>query len=317
MISAGSGIDTISIAGAYGPTTVTAGLGDDTVTGIGNGGQHSVDAGEGADTLRLNLNSSASLTLGAGADKIILDSWNGSATATVADFAVAEDKLDLTTLLNTLQGWDGSANPFGAGFLQLVQDGADALLQVDRNGGGNSYTTLIKFQTLDLATTSLTSGSLIPNYNPNGSGVAGQTINGDGGNNVLQGTFGDDIISGLSGDDQINGGSGGDQLFGGAGKDILRGSFGNDFLSGGTENDTFSFSAGSGQDTITDFASGDLIEIDLDTPVADVNAWLGTHATEVNGSAVIDLDGSGLGTDTITVKEVSLASLAADAFRFV
>ena len=33
-----------------------------------------------------------------------------------------------------LSGWDGNSNPFGSGYMQLVQSGADTLLQIDANG---------------------------------------------------------------------------------------------------------------------------------------------------------------------------------------
>ena len=38
-----------------------------------------------------------------------------------------------------LIGWDGVANPFATGHLLLAQSGADALILIDRDGGGNAY----------------------------------------------------------------------------------------------------------------------------------------------------------------------------------
>ena len=113
QISGGDGADEINIQSANLPTVVDAGDGDDTVHGVGAAANHAVNAGQGADTVRLTLNSAASVTLGTGADRIVIDSWNGASAVTVSDFAAAEDKLDITSLLTTLQGWDGS-NPFGA-----------------------------------------------------------------------------------------------------------------------------------------------------------------------------------------------------------
>lgn len=35
-----------------------------------------------------------------------------------------------------LSGWNGGDNPFALGYLQLVQDGTDTLLQADRDAAG-------------------------------------------------------------------------------------------------------------------------------------------------------------------------------------
>ena len=69
------------------------------------------------------------------------------------------------------------------------------------------------------------------------------TKKGDDGDNTLVGTAGNDLIYGYGGDDVITGGRGIDRLSGGAGRD------------------TFVFARGDGQDTITDFAGGDRIDL--------------------------------------------------------
>src|ERR1043165_5526971 len=63
---------------------------------------------------------------------------------------------------------------------------------------------------------------------------------------------GSDTLEGLGGNDFISGGVGNDRIIGGTG---------NDTLSGGSGNDTFVFASGCGQDRITDFASGDVVQI--------------------------------------------------------
>ena len=213
QISGGDGADEINIQSANLPTVVDAGDGDDTVHGVGAAANHAVNAGQGADTVRLTLNSAASVTLGTGADRIVIDSWNGASAVTVADFAAAEDKLDITSLLTTLQGWDGS-NPFGAGFMRFAQDGDDALFEVDLNGGGDGYVTLARLQNFDLAATPITAANLIPAYPVDGSAPVGQTIEGDENDNTLIGTIAGDILRGFGGNDQ---------LFAGAGDDVLEG----------------------------------------------------------------------------------------------
>jgi Ca2+-binding RTX toxin-like protein len=208
-----------------------------------------IDAGDGNDTVRLVSNQAVTVTLGSGADSLILDGWNGSSAVTVTDFTPGEDRLDITSLLNnSLVNWDGSSNPFGAGFLQLVQDGTDAVLQIDRDAGGSAFdaTTLVRFQNTSAA--SFTAANFNPPYPPDGSGIFGQSPTGTAAADTLGGTIGDDVISGLGGDDSINGGNGNDRLIGGAGNDLLTGGFGSD---------TFVFNQpGDGMDTITDFKAG-------------------------------------------------------------
>jgi Ca2+-binding RTX toxin-like protein len=94
-----------------------------------------------------------------------------------------------------------------------------------------------------------------------------------------------------SGDDTLVGGSGADMLYGGAGADTL---------TGGAGNDTFGYTiAGSSRpgarDTITDFATGDRIDlsaIDASTTVA------GNNAFAFIGSAAFSAAGQLRATDT-------------------
>lgn len=58
------------------------------------------------------------------------------------------------------------------------------------------------------------------------------------------------------GDDVLDGGAGNDMLFGGGGNDTLAGGTGDDTLTGDSGNDTFIYTAGDGNDTISDFNSG-------------------------------------------------------------
>lgn len=82
------------------------------------------------------------------------------------------------------------------------------------------------------------------------------------------------IIYGLAGNDAITGSSTADSIYGGAGADTIIGAAGADVIQGGASSDSFQFAAGSsntvagsgpnnafGQDSITDFAAGDFIEI--------------------------------------------------------
>src|SRR5262249_44742275 len=99
-------------------------------------------------------------------------------------------------------------------------------------------------------------------------GAGNETINGTGQGDIIYGGSGNDTIKGNNGDDIIFGGSGNDTISGENGNDIIIGGFGADQLSGGggNSNDTFVYlsvadSHGGQFDTITDFTSGDKIDL--------------------------------------------------------
>jgi hypothetical protein len=105
--------------------------------------------------------------------------------------------------------------------------------------------------------------------NVTGSGFNDVLI-GDDEANRLAGGDGDDYLIGGDGDDILDGGAGADTLDGGAGADTLDGGADSvrDTLTGGAGNDIFVVSADdgtdlAGADLVTDFASGDKVQISL------------------------------------------------------
>ncbi|MBS9781761.1 MAG: putative Ig domain-containing protein [Gammaproteobacteria bacterium] len=89
----------------------------------------------------------------------------------------------------------------------------------------------------------------------------GGTVNGGSGDDKLSGSWftdtingndGDDVLSAGLGNDTVNGVNGNDIINGGLGNNTLIGGKGNDTLTAGLGADTYQFSAGDGQDTITD-----------------------------------------------------------------
>ena len=108
-------------------------------------------------------------------------------------------------------------------------------------------------------------------------GASNDTLRGGAGVDILNGEDGVDYLYGGDSNDTLDGGIGADQLFGEAGSDTLRGGdgvdrltggLGKDSLTGGEGNDRFIFTditdstvAAAGRDTITDLASGDLIDL--------------------------------------------------------
>ena len=78
---------------------------------------------------------------------------------TISGFnAAGGDVLDfdavMTGGMRNLFGWNVIANPFGTepggGYLHLRQDGSDALLEFDNNGGGDDFVPLVRFEDADI-----------------------------------------------------------------------------------------------------------------------------------------------------------------------
>ncbi len=87
------------------------------------------------------------------------------------------------------------------------------------------------------------------------------SINGSDSADSLVGGKAKDTLNGGAGADTLEGGKGNDILNGGAGDDSLWGGKGNDTLTGGDGDDIFIFRAGDGNDVITDYAAGDMLQI--------------------------------------------------------
>ncbi|MBD3879563.1 MAG: hypothetical protein SR1Q5_07765 [Quinella sp. 1Q5] len=69
------------------------------------------------------------------------------------------------------------------------------------------------------------------------------------------------VIIGADGDNIIDGGAGADKLYGGSGNNTLIGGKGNDTLEGGTGSNVFVYENGGGNDVITNYKSGDVIQV--------------------------------------------------------
>lgn len=146
-------------------------------------------------------------------------------------------------------------------------------------------------------------------------GAGNDTIKGGSGDDTIDGGAGDDLIDAGSGDDIVLGGAGNDTIDGGSGNDRIEGGAGDDVLKGGSGSDVFVFKAGFGRDTITDFrtsgASSDALEFTRD--LFDDFAAAMTAAQQIGKDTVFTIDD---GT-SLTLKNVDLAKLAEDDFRFV
>jgi Hemolysin-type calcium-binding repeat (2 copies)./Haemolysin-type calcium binding protein related domain. len=222
---ASAGTDTIQSSVTY---TASANIENLTLTGTaainstgntlnniltGNSGANVLSGGAGSDTL----------IGGAGADTFVIS--NSATSATINDFVVGTDKIDL----RAFAGVTSLSN------LVITQVGANTTLS---NSG-------VTITLLGVTATALTANDFILNA------AAGGVINGTAGNDSLVGTTtadtinalaGNDTITGNAGDDVLNGGSGDDLIFGGDGNDVIEGGLGSDLIDGGAGNDTTSYS---------------------------------------------------------------------------
>jgi Ca2+-binding RTX toxin-like protein len=164
---------------------------------------------------------------------------------------------DEGAVLSLLEGWDGSSNPFGSGFLRLQQSGADTVLQWDRDGaaGGSAWDTLVLFENTTAG--DFTEANFAPGYDPGGAVPTGETITGAADSDTLKGTIGNDTFDALGGDDTVMAGAGADIVRGGQGFDVLLGDADDDVVGGGDDDD-FLY-GGDGNDQLSGDAGNDVL----------------------------------------------------------
>ena len=120
--------------------------------------------------------------------------------------------------------------------------------------------------------------------------LAGMTVRGGSGDDVLWGAAGGCMLFGDDGDDRISGGSG---------DDIIAGGSGNDILNGGGGSDLFTFGENWGDDVVSQIGGGS------------VALWFAEDQSRISA---VELDGNVIfrdaaGTSSVTVKNASLAGL--------
>ncbi len=256
--------------GGAGADTLIGGSGDDTYW-VDNVGDIVTELpGQGIDTVKSTL---PNYTLGANLENLILLSGAGNING-----AGNEQNNEITGNEgnNVLAGGAGSDTlDGGAGADTLVGGLGNDTYYVDNVGdviteqAGEGTDTVISTAsyTLSANVENLTLGTF-----------AGNTENLNGYGNEL--------------DNTLRGNSGNNSLTGGAGDDTLIGGSGNDTLTGGTGNDLFYFSTeDTGSDTITDLASGDVIEI-CGALFLEGDATSGNGTTLISGQVQLEAVGN-------------------------
>jgi Ca2+-binding RTX toxin-like protein len=325
----GSGQDTLiggdgndSLDGDIGDDSLDGGAGNDVLTHQADGGSDTIAGGAGDDRFVITTQSDDVLQLdgGAGNDafvlsksdyvagKVSIDGGAGRDTyrpetqntldVTINDFTAGAggDVIDLGYMLDFSASMDFlgyyGGNPFKSGYLQLVQQGADTLVQYDPDGGDPAHymrqpgTVLTLKNVLASSLTAenfvVTVGGISYMLPPDGSGITGvqytasaggagyhggrfnDTVTGGAGNDSLYGAGGDDkliaqggsdALYGEDGNDSLTGGAGADTLNGGAGDDVLVKGSGNNVLAGGLGSDTYWLDSAGGSIKEEDYGS--------------------------------------------------------------
>ena len=233
-VDGGDGDDAISVSGT-GTALIFGGSGNDIIA---------FDAGFGRSTI----------SLGAGVDTLVFGGEVRSDLGhVVTDFVTGDagDKLNLADWIGDVT----ATNPFRTGYLSLLQSGADTLLLLDRNGGGDSYVTAVRFTNTQASSfTAFNLGfdnSNLPyitgtyDIDTFEGGEIAEEFEGFGGTDLIRGNGGNDVIYGgdegwpltTTNGDGLDGGTGDDTLYGEGGGDYLIGGLGTDRLYGGADSD--------------------------------------------------------------------------------
>ena len=317
-ISSGSGNDQLrggagndALFGRAGDDTLDGGTGNDYLSGVsgndilrGGSGSDDLDGGPGADRLyggdgddRLEADyydrgaGDDTLDGGAGADRFVFG--YGDDADTIRDFSFVDDVIDLR--------WIRTLTSFDEVQQKVTADGDATVIDLTTYRGGT-----IRLDGVD--PTDLDADNFeLPFW-----------LFGDESDNTLIGERPTNNIDGLGGNDTIVGGGFDDRIVGGSGDDTLTGGYGND---------TFTFAAGHGNDTITDFAierwpssvhrpgryHGERDVIDL-TQIPSISNVFELSLTPDGSNTVIDLTAHGGGT--ILLEGMEAQNLRFWNFRF-
>ncbi len=242
-----AGLNTLS--GLGGDDYLDGGAGADTLIGGSGNDQYWVDdagdlvveqPGEGNDT----VNAAISYTLPANVENLVLKpgagnlAGHGNGLDNQLTGNEGQNTLDGGAGNDTLDGGSGADTMIGGpGNDSYRIDDAGDLVVESPGEGTDTVTSALPAYTLPADVENLTLG---PTYASTGN-LAGT---GNGQDNTLRGNSGANALDGAGGDDTLIGGDG------------------NDTLTGGSGHDSFVVSTGdSGTDTITDFATGDVLQV--------------------------------------------------------
>ena len=301
--------------GGDGNDTLTGGSGADKLYGdagtdklYGGAGNDTLSGGAGDDLLSGQAGTDT-LTGGSGKDTFVYA--NGGGSDKITDYTAGYDTLQIssgsiskTTLANSSKDLVFTV---GTGKVTLINAAAKTISLKDSRGSYTASKTAITLGsnfsgTMDVAkylgtVTTVNGKSTTKTVTVKGNAKA-NTLYGGSGANTLYGYAGNDKLYGYAGNDILYGGDGDDTLNGGDGNDTLYGGAGADTLTGGAGKDTFVYVNGEGNDTITDYASGqDALQI--------ANGSVSNMALANNNKDLVFTVGDG----SVTVKDAAAKSV--------
>ena len=118
---------------------------------------------------------------------------------------------------------------------------------------------------------------------------------------TVRGGSGDDVLWGADGGNRLFGDDGADKITGGSGDDVIAGGSGNDTLNGGGGNDVFTFGNDWGADVVTQLAGGSvtLWFADAESMIRVVELAGNTLFTNATGSSIVMVQGITLADLTV------------------
>jgi Ca2+-binding RTX toxin-like protein len=248
VLISNAGNDTLD--GGIGADKMTGGTGDDVYIVDNIMDVVTEKANEGTDTIETTLTSLSIAKLSAIENLTYTGFGNailvGNASVNTLTGNSGTDRLDGGIGGDSLIGGDGND-------LYIVDDLNDTITEND-NEGTDSVQSSVTFT--------------LSNYVENLTLTGKSAINGTGSaqDNIITGNTAANTLNGGLGNDTLDGGAGNDTLSGGDGSDVLIGGAGNDSLTGGDGTDYFVLNAAlsttTNRDTITDFTSGDHIQLE-------------------------------------------------------
>ena len=257
---------------------------------LGGQGVDAISGGAGADYIWGGLSTDV-LAGGSGRDYFAIHRLTDAGDV-VTDFqgGASGDFLDLSVIAKHY-GWDRSL-PL-ENYVRFVTFGADTVVQIDVDGGGDSFVDLVTLK--DIHPSALSSANIVLDL-PWGTAVddpAGMLNEMRGGRlaDVLRGTDGDDYLSGALGADRLEGGNGNDVLDGGQGADKLIGDTGTDTASYATSNTAVTADLGNAVRNTGDAAGDTYSQVE--------NLWGSAASDILRGNSGMNAINGGRGDDQI------------------
>lgn len=257
----GGGTGTNALLGNDGNDVIFTGAGGDFVGG--GAGNDFIRGGGGADTIYGGAGSN-NVAGGGGNDQLFMAGGNdtvyGGAGNDFVGGGAGNDLIIDGAGNNTLYGGFGSDTVQGGA-------GSDSIY-----GGGQGPNQLLGFGGNDLIVGGAGADFI-------GGGAGDDSLYGSQGTDTIYAGLGNDFVGAGTGNDVVYGGAGNNRVYLGTGNDRFVAGTGNDVVTGGSGVDTFVFNSaaqigiGASRDVITDFTSGD--KVDLSALNTQFNGTLG------------------------------------------